>query len=119
MKKSEKKPNDDADSTRIVIRNFSEQEDWAVVALVAQVIKKGRVKRNETAYKKMSFGEPPVVVIEPKLNISSDTFFAWDVEQWTDEEKAIVAAKYLEEKNKKYAIRDARLAREAAAGEQS
>ena len=85
MKKSERKPNDDTGSSRFAIRNFSDQDDHIAVALLAQVIKNGRVKKNKTGFKRMTFGDPPVVVVEPVTNRLSDTFFVWDVEEYTDE----------------------------------
>jgi len=114
MKKSERKPNDDAGSSRFAIRNFSDQDDYVAVTLVAQVIKKGRDKKNKTGFRRMTFGDPPVVVVESVTNRLSDTFFVWDAEEHTDEELAAKEEAQFLKKQQLHAVRVARLAREAA-----
>lgn len=63
---------------RIIIRNYSEQDDCVAVAMVANVIAKGRNKKNLTTYKPAVFGEDDCAIVKHKLNISGDTFFVYD-----------------------------------------
>jgi transketolase len=77
MFQNEKKKSD-FEPRRIIIRNYSVQDDAIAVAMVATVIAKGRNCKNLTEYKPKIFGEDDCAVVKHQLNLLSDTFYVWD-----------------------------------------
>jgi hypothetical protein len=68
----------DQEPRRIIIRNYSEQDDATAVAMVARVIAIGRNCKNLTEYKPKVFGEDDCAIVKHQLNLHSDTFYVYD-----------------------------------------